>query len=404
MACSDKKNPLQRSGTTQAQRVLNGQKKGYVNIDERRIADWITFTSSFSRYIKYTGADGSKSDWSAFFNNDISAILGAVAIQDADAYRLNVKERFLILQDDANKDDTDLLKATFGSLFAILLTVSKALDDYIISLPEEIQLRTTIQNLIPARLRNSLDRLLKYYKAGLGLGLLTEDEIPGWTVFNYPVKSAATIISSGLSGIWIGTADPNWAAYYAGIDADPSVYGTSTTLYDQLNHAVNHNLFAGIFDQYLLAFARIVQDAEQQLVQTLEAHDDHKPHYALFLAFLKLFRTSQDSINELTSRHLDFYYNDVLQLTPRPAVADNVAIICNPEKNTIQAKVEQGRELNAGKDATGKDLVYKTLREIIVNQVTIGKKKTIYADRIADGALNALYIARCCHGKCIYAK
>ena len=121
---------------------------------------------------------------------------------------------------------------------------------------------------------------------------------------------------------------------------------------------------------------------------------DIPPHLGLLLSFLKTFQTARDQFNQFTGRHLDFYYNDVLQLAPRPAVADNVAIICNPEKNTVQAKVEQGRELNAGKDATGKDLVYKTLREIIVNQVTIGKKKTIYADRIADGALNALYIAK----------
>lgn len=129
-------------------------------------------------------------------------------------------------------------------------------------------------------------------------------------------------------------------------------------------------------------------------IDSLLQRTDIPPHLGLMLSFLKTFQTARDGFNQFTGRHLDFYYKDVLQLAPRPSVPHNVAILCTPEKNTVQAKVEQGRELQAGKDKTGAALIYKTLREIIVNQVTVDKKKTIYAERHSSGALQSLHIAK----------
>ncbi len=119
---------------------------------------------------------------------------------------------------------------------------------------------------------------------------------------------------------------------------------------------------------------------------------DVPPHLGLLLSFLKTYQIVRDEFNGFTDRHLDFYYEDVLQLKPKNAVPDNVAVLFQPEKNTITAKVETGRELDAGKDATGKSLVYTSTREIIVNQAIISKKKTIFADKNSAN-VNGLYIA-----------
>jgi hypothetical protein len=105
------------------------------------------------------------------------------------------------------------------------------------------------------------------------------------------------------------------------------------------------------------------------------------PHLGLMLSFLKTMQAARDSLNEFTHRHLDFYYNKVLQLTKQAPVADRVALVFTPEKNTIQARVEEGRAMKAGKDATGKDLEYITQREIIVNQVIVAKKKSLFAKK-----------------------
>lgn len=118
------------------------------------------------------------------------------------------------------------------------------------------------------------------------------------------------------------------------------------------------------------------------------------PHLGLMLAFLKTFQQTQKQFNSFTDRHLDFYYSDVLQLKHKEAVADKVALLFVPEKNTVQAKVEEGREMSAGKDGTKKDLVYKTTREIVVNQVAISQKKSVFSDKTTAGKINGIYISK----------
>jgi hypothetical protein len=128
-------------------------------------------------------------------------------------------------------------------------------------------------------------------------------------------------------------------------------------------------------------------------IDTLLADGRVPPHLGLMLSFLKTFEPVRSEFNNLTERHLDFYYNDVLQLAANGAVADKVAIVFVPEKNTVQAKVEKGRALNGGKDATKKDLIYKTTKEIVVNQGIVAKKKSMYADK-AGGSISGLYISK----------
>ncbi|MBS1744741.1 MAG: baseplate J/gp47 family protein [Bacteroidetes bacterium] len=127
-------------------------------------------------------------------------------------------------------------------------------------------------------------------------------------------------------------------------------------------------------------------------IDSLLANGNVPPHLGLLLSFLKTYQTNRDDFNKFTNRHLDFYYEDVLQLQPQAAVPDNVAVLFQPEKNTASAKVETGRELDAGKDATGKNLVYTTTREIIVNQVSVSKIKTVFAD-IQSSQTKGLFIA-----------
>ena len=166
-------------------------------------------------------------------------------------------------------------------------------------------------------------------------------------------------------------------------------YASFVKYYDRnLNHWGQWEAFF----EYLYDYQKKKLKFEQ--IDNLLQKGDVPPHIGLLLSFLKTFQSTRDQFNNFTNRHLDFYYKDVLQLQPKTSVADKVAVVFEPEKNTIQAKVEAGREMNAGKDATGKNLVYKTMREIIVNQVIIAQKKTIYANKSVKGNLLGLHIAK----------
>src|SRR5262245_42242242 len=104
--CNDNKNPLQHNGTSQAERLLPGLQADYVKVNEKEYADWIVFAAEFAAYLNYYDAENNVAgNWQAFFTNDISAILGTIAVQDKDAYRRQIKERFDYIKDDAHEAD-----------------------------------------------------------------------------------------------------------------------------------------------------------------------------------------------------------------------------------------------------------------------------------------------------------
>lgn len=104
------------------------------------------------------------------------------------------------------------------------------------------------------------------------------------------------------------------------------------------------------------------------------------PHLALFISFLKLLQISQDRFNQLTKKHLDFYYKQILNIQKLPATPDKVHLIFELARNVLDTKIAEDTELDGGKDALGKKRIYKTTEELIANQIKISQLRSIYND------------------------
>lgn len=416
--CSENKNPLQRSGTSQLQRLLPGLSEGYVQIDENGFDNWIVFAAQFGQYIKYYNlANDTVGNWAPFFNNDISALLGSIAVQEVNIYKTEIKKRFDYLKNDDNQNDTAALKRNFSELFAASLTLAKAMDGYLIKiaaynknnttdgdLKHYIGLESTLRNMVVTKLAPALLRLLGYYKSAstVPLQYVSGGAVKSWEILNSTVATAESIINGqGLSNDWClfpkGTPDANknWAYYFntvvqkddsifkaPGISNDLSIDSAlPTTIFKRINHAANHNLFSAVFDQFLLGYSRTINEAEKELLKTLEDWNNHTPHYALFLAFLKLFRHAQDSLNTLTNRHLDFYFKEVLQLLPQAAQPGHAHILVELAKQTNAWSLAKGEQLKAGKDSSGKEILFALDKEESFNKASIAAFKSVYFGR-----------------------
>lgn len=102
------------------------------------------------------------------------------------------------------------------------------------------------------------------------------------------------------------------------------------------------------------------------------------PHLTLFLCFLKLLDFSKTHFNGLTKRHLDFYYQDILKISRKPAVADQVHVLFELAKNVVQEKIAAGTQLDAGKDANGNKLIFATQDELVGNKASLASIKNVY--------------------------
>ena len=115
---------------------------------------------------------------------------------------------------------------------------------------------------------------------------------------------------------------------------------------------------------------------------TPDSHPElFRPHLTLFLAFLKLFRAAQSELNTIASRHLEFYYRQVLGMTRQPAVPDHVNLLLDLAAGVGGVEVPAGSRVSASPDSLGRDLIYSTDRRIVVNRAQIAKLSSLYIDR-----------------------
>lgn len=135
---------------------------------------------------------------------------------------------------------------------------------------------------------------------------------------------------------------------------------------------------------------------ENQLID--ETTQKTQPHYALFIAFLQLFKYAQEDLNTITQRHLEFYYKDVLQIEEKEAIPDQVFVIFELANQTANYVVEKNTGLNGGEDATGVDLTYLVNKNVSINRAQAVDFKALFYNKDNDARLYASPIANSANG------
>ena len=385
--CSNSKHPLQRSGTSQNERLLPGLQQDYVQVDERTDKDWIVFAKTFSRYIRYFDKTNTASgNWAPFFANDIAASLASVAVQDLDEYRRTVKQYLDFLKMGHRPDDDPQMKINFTILFSAIGTLAVALDEHLARLPEKHAFALLIRNLIDLKLSPAIQRLLAFYKAAIDPKHQLTAALPSveWAILDKPIVHFSFVYNNGLGKHWLRGAK-DWASFVP--PKDESIFGAATT--HKIYHAAYHNLFTSVFDTFLTIFTRIHQEAGLELEKSINKFPGHQPHYALFLSFLKLFRDAKQSLNSITGRHLDFYYKEILQLKPKVATPDSAHVLVQLSRHASRFLLPKDSLFRAGKDDAGNERFYRLTKDTSFNHATAVSFKAVYQggeeDNIVDG-------------------
>jgi hypothetical protein len=385
--CNQNRDPLKlvREGTSQAQRPFPALDPAFAPVDGRTMAHGMVFAQALSAFLKYYELTNVPVDsWQRFFGQDVSLQLAVAAIQDVDEYRQQVKEYFDFLDEILHSDasfEIDCRKH-LGYLFSCIGTLAVRLDKLTTYLPDEFPLKATLKNAINSQLAPQFQQFWGYYKHDLSLaanGLITNLPAPvpilGGT--GMPISEAAVF---AFSDIWVpkGVVPTSWSAFYISIPSLNGYGAGGTSIFTQINHLSTHNLFTSIFDQFLKTYARVVSDTKDALENSFTNYDRHEPHYALFLAFLKLMEHARNEINTLTGRHLDFYYKEILQLKEKPAEPGHAHLLIELAKHANDHEIKTGELFKAGTDDLGKDAFFANDRNFVANKAKVADLKTIY--------------------------
>ena len=392
VACKQNKdlNTLVREGTNQDQRVFPALNPAYAPVDERNIPDRVVFAQSYAALLNYFDATLTPvGDWTPFFSKDVSAQLALIVIEDIEVYKTTLKSWFDYVNNRANEHDSEGLKQTFAYLYGSVGTLALRLDAFKESLPVDISLKSTLQNLIKSRLAPAFKRLISYYKGGLKgrLDLINESAAPSsLLIMRSPATTFDSVLKTGLSLDW--SAGDDWSHYvHNHIFPDVSVYGdepvdhhqsTADKVFIKINHCATHSLFKSIFDQFLHVFARIIIEAKNAFEETLTKQDNHQPHFALFLAFLRLFEHARSEVNTLTGRHLEFYYREILRFKEKPGEPGHAYLLAELAKHADSHDFKAGELFKAGKDDLGRDAFFANERDFVANKAKVSALKTLY--------------------------
>ena len=145
-----------------------------------------------------------------------------------------------------------------------------------------------------------------------------------------------------------------------------------------------HGNWSGFFAGDAQKLANLLESLEEPEAMPSSASfaiaESVPPHLALYLTFLKLLRYPQQQFKDLTKRHLDFYYRQVLQLKEKAAQPDRTHVVFNLAPNRTEYLLTAGTELSAGNDESG-ELQYVTDADLFVTQTRVASIKTLSVEK-----------------------
>ncbi|TQV87431.1 hypothetical protein [Aliikangiella coralliicola] len=376
------KNPLIRDGTSQPQRRLSQLHPHYARIDEHSLSDLMNYAASYAKELQYyDGQNKAAGDWQDFFDRDIASIISIVANKDNRDYK-KIFNQLKAQIDEAETEDALKNSGVFEILFNYIFQLSSEFNSWVLKILSDDGFKRHLYRLVSSQLKDILVRTIGAYRYAQDYVWFDDNavmpEALGFdqeAVFAQPYSSLWDDTNSGTLftlGDWINGADKDNTIFdYAGNVALIRFKKAAETLLS----------WAGSF---LQSQNQLINDAPTYLCEAIHHWPNHKPHMALYIAFIRLFKFAQIHLNSLTGKHLDHYYQTILGFTPLPSTEDRVHVLFELAKQSKHHLLNEDTLLKAGFDQSGLPVQYKLNRELVVNKAKIkdiGDIKSVYIDR-----------------------
>ena len=410
----DVPHPIQRDGRSQNQRLVKAlpppasaeeaRRNDSAMVDENTLADLLDFILRFARQVKFQtlklkGSNGqyqqngnrvsgktafdeslqeedliTQSDWATLFRQDPVFVIAAISKTDTAA----ILAEFEAHTAEAGRfDQFEGLHLLFDLCISALFQIHNwytALQQEPVYLSNDLNGKPnqktvltpekeyrpfvqTIQDIVSANLLGTATQLITYSNAA--------KEHWGYQ----PYRSFEELKIWGLEDL---------------AKKDTTLIEVKGSIRTKVKNAV-HQLGL-IFSELFGSLQEIVSQATTALHEAIENKSHHQPHIGLIIAFTRLLekaRTNPDDLtnsylNAATKKHLDFFYEEVLNLTTNLAKPDQAHLVFELAKELNEVKLDKNTTYLGGKDTNGAPIVFKLDDEIIVTKAQVADLRTLY--------------------------
>ncbi len=365
------------SGTSQAQRALDALNAKYAQVDERSAADLVLFAKKYGFYLNYYDLTNSiKGDWQGLMQKDAAVCIAYVADWRARDYNPFIDH--LKTNIKASAADADAQKF-FKFYFDLVFSLATAIDKTLRQLPDDIDFKTYLSVAVASNLALPINVLSQYYTT------FTPSLIDNTFTFKDGIIPVDAVVLS--QNFVLHNLSKAWKLEVPVIAQPISLTGANIP--EKINQVVTHNLFTGVLQSFINGVVNIVGQAPSFLDKVMNQYASHDAHYAMYLTFLRLFKSAQDNLNNYTERHLDFYYKNVLQLSNNAAEPDFVHLVFELQKNVDSRILNKGTAFKAGKDDNNNDLFYALTDGVVLHQANVQLLKSLYLTKNGETVLYA---------------
>ncbi|MEN2280585.1 hypothetical protein AAGF08_00505 [Algoriphagus sp. SE2] len=378
MACNDK-NPLTREGVDRLTRKLLALPPTFANVDDRSMEDIILFAKKYATFLKFKDLNNEdKGTWEPLMKMDISVVLAVLLALDiielSDYIKLLRKKIKLAI---SSADDAEA-SLQFKFFYDLIFSLASLIDEQCQLLGDELEYQKNIQSIISTKLNTPFSRLSNFRTEQITL-ISTSNQ----------TDATAPIIT-------IDSNTPLSLEFFALTSQGLNITVPDSTASEKISHIINHNLFNNQVTVFIGGISSVLSNAKDLLETSLNSYSKHEPHYGLFLSFLKLFKAAQESLNNYSKRHLDFYYKDVLRLKNKKPIPDQVHLTFELQKHIQQHQLKEGTLFKGEKDINGKEMSYSLLEDVVFNQAVVSEIK---AFKIHNKNLLAFPVVNSADGK-----
>ncbi|UTW62262.1 hypothetical protein KFE98_20030 [bacterium SCSIO 12741] len=340
-----------RQGLTRDTRLIKALMPDTVKVGGWTAGALTNFCSQYAKLLWYFNQnDQHDGDWTELLVNDPSIFLSRIYRTNLDLIGNQRMELFEAVLESS--DDDDRRKAVLASL-QFMMDLANQLQDWSqqaleLNLPE---LSFELDNATNNRLKASFSKLMAWI-----------------------AECSGDTTESTVGSLMTPVIEHDWGMTTQ--DLLDSISQDSSELLKNATPDIIKSL-NNLFDSFYQVYVYIVNLIPEMVERSIEDNSNHKPHIALLFSFIELYLRLQDEQNKLSERHLNYYYQTLLDQQIQPGTADRVFLSLPLRKGAPPTWVPKGTLLAAGKDAQGQDVEFATLTDLLVNHAEITDIRTL---------------------------
>lgn len=308
-----------REGSSRDDRYPDTLDPAKLILDARRPEDFLVYARQYASHLRFFSEEGVET-WESFFSSGLLALAAAMATMDVDKAR----REFSHLSDWFGKEPS---AANFNALARFVLAQYQTIDAWHAAVDADEHLVRLIAVSIRSYLTEERVRL---------------EEMMAW-----------------------------WRKHLAGGDAPLPAQEEQRMLEDSMLLSASFATAARVMD-------RLVAEARLYFKKDIFEGQDHPPHLALFLSFIRMFGFVQEQLNRLPERMMEYYYRDVLRIGKGRSVPDEGFILFEPVKGFDPYLIAGGTPFTAGKDLLNRELIYKTRKDSVVTMTKVAALRSVH--------------------------